>query len=424
MAWLFKNDWVTNPRNPTNADLDKIALDFRTYGGDVDGAGHSLFNLATLYTTGNVGVGTGSPGISASAGRTYLTVRGSADAGVVELAQTAADASGAAVGLVQWTDVNSTAGDKRVASLAAMTDGTTANNRGGQLRFFTKADAANGLVQRMVIDRLGSVGIGTATPNFPLEICNVSAANSALGYVGIFRAGADVTLGPVYLALGGYPSATATQRYGFLAAGDSVSNRPLVLNPSGGNVGIGTLPTDLFHIKGSVPSIIIENTVASYTRKAKIDQYNNFLRLGEYAVSDIVVIDLPNNKVGINCAAPGAMLDVGGMIRAIGATTMSSGAGVELNWAGATGYVTAIDRNGGSTYKPLRLNGFPIVLNGDNPGYIVSCAVNSATYSNATAEALMGNGSICMWLDEASNRLVIRARYSSAALHYAYITLT
>ena len=61
MAWLFKSDWVTNPRNPTNVDLDNIWKDQRTWGGNVDAGGYNLLNLSSLYTTGAMGIGTGSP---------------------------------------------------------------------------------------------------------------------------------------------------------------------------------------------------------------------------------------------------------------------------------------------------------------------------------------------------------------------------
>ena len=49
MSWLFKSDWAASPRNPANADLDNIANDIKTWGGNVDAGGNSLVNCAAVY---------------------------------------------------------------------------------------------------------------------------------------------------------------------------------------------------------------------------------------------------------------------------------------------------------------------------------------------------------------------------------------
>jgi hypothetical protein len=95
-----------------------------------DGSGNVIIGLAApLWTMGT---------------RRYVSVQGSTDAGVYEMSTGAADAAGNVVGVVQWTDKNSVnSTDKRVANIGVSLQGTTANNRGGQINFATKADGGN-----------------------------------------------------------------------------------------------------------------------------------------------------------------------------------------------------------------------------------------------------------------------------------------
>jgi len=78
------------------------------------------------------------------------------------VAATLADADNTGVGQYSFIDVNST-GDKRTALIYGLTSGATANNRGGQLGFYTKSDNAT-LIDRMWITNTGNVGIGTSSP--------------------------------------------------------------------------------------------------------------------------------------------------------------------------------------------------------------------------------------------------------------------
>lgn len=123
-----------------------------------------LFGTSAYDEVNNfLGLGTTTPGVVTAAGRTYLTISGSTLAGVTEFITQQADASGNAVGIIQFSDINSSAADKRVAAITGNLNGSTANNRGGDLIFYTKADAASGLVERLRIMRTGNIGIGTST---------------------------------------------------------------------------------------------------------------------------------------------------------------------------------------------------------------------------------------------------------------------
>jgi hypothetical protein len=114
-----------------------------------------------LNSAGGVGIGTSTPGlVGVNPTRQYLSIKGPSGIGVVEVAATSADADGAGLGQLSFVDVNST-GDKRGALIYGLTSGTTANNRGGKLLFYTKPDNGT-LIERMIIENTGNVLIGTA----------------------------------------------------------------------------------------------------------------------------------------------------------------------------------------------------------------------------------------------------------------------
>jgi hypothetical protein len=73
---------------------------------------------------------------------TVLSICGTGTNGVIELVTPAADASGLIAGDLLFVHNLNTSGEKRVARIEALTTGSTANNRGGQLLFFTKGDGA------------------------------------------------------------------------------------------------------------------------------------------------------------------------------------------------------------------------------------------------------------------------------------------
>lgn len=106
-----------------------------------------------------VGIGTAAA-VQETSGRGYVTVSGNTAAGAVELITQEADAAGVTVGVLQFTDRNSTSGDRRAATVSTVLRGTTGNNRGGELRFHTKSDAG-GLSLRGYITENGSVIIGS-----------------------------------------------------------------------------------------------------------------------------------------------------------------------------------------------------------------------------------------------------------------------
>jgi hypothetical protein len=119
----------------------------------------SVPRLAIL-SGGNVGIGTTTPDfVGWGSSRRVLTIRGAGERGVLELASPSTGASGVASSIVGMN------GAARLAQIDISADG--APNSGG-MEFYTWNAGAYG--QRMRIDRLGNVGVGTSAPASKLHV--------------------------------------------------------------------------------------------------------------------------------------------------------------------------------------------------------------------------------------------------------------
>ena len=143
---------------------------------DIDAAGFRLLN------TGNVGIGTATVPVSTfNATRSFLTIRGPTANGVLELTSAQADALNNVIGLLMFSDGNNSQTEKRVAQITATLTTTTANNRGADLIFYTRADNATAISERIRITSAGLVGVGTSSPGYRLDVAgdvNISAGSS------------------------------------------------------------------------------------------------------------------------------------------------------------------------------------------------------------------------------------------------------
>jgi len=109
---------------------------------------------------------------------TLYSSLGSTNYETLEVGSNRADADATrAAAFTFFANINS-ASYKALATIEAFTDGTTANKRGGQLRFLTRPDNSTTMTERMRITSTGLVGIGT-TPSFPLQ---VAANNASIGF--------------------------------------------------------------------------------------------------------------------------------------------------------------------------------------------------------------------------------------------------
>lgn len=116
----------------------------------------------SLYIgTGNVTNGETAP-IGLQTGTRTIGVRGTSDFGVLEMSSGAADADGATVGSLQWADVARIGLANRFSAyIISALSGATANNRGGNLSFFTKANGGAATIA-IHIDNIQNVGLGAA----------------------------------------------------------------------------------------------------------------------------------------------------------------------------------------------------------------------------------------------------------------------
>ena len=143
------------------------------------GAGSLLQqNILVANSSGNVGIGTAAPGMNGMANT--LTVQGSTTRGMLEISTSQPDANGLISGQLGFFSA-ANAGGRQIAAIYAITNGTTAGNRGGNLVFFTKADNGVG-AQVMVLDKDGDLGVGVANPTHRLEVGgDISATGNVTG---------------------------------------------------------------------------------------------------------------------------------------------------------------------------------------------------------------------------------------------------
>jgi Chaperone of endosialidase len=117
-----------------------------------------------INASGNVGIGTASPGINSSVATHILTVHGGTTRAMLELVTSKADAIANTAGQVAFfATANTGANGQQVAAVLSDTAGTTALDRGGNLRMFTKANAGP-LNERLRIDENGAIRVN-ALPN-------------------------------------------------------------------------------------------------------------------------------------------------------------------------------------------------------------------------------------------------------------------
>ena len=117
-----------------------------------------------LAVAGNVGIGTSSPKIQEWRAGTYLTVANSSTRGQVEIDGAVADADSASLGALLFSYSTNTTNHKDVAIIEAVSSGTTANQRGGSLNFYTKANGTASPALNMTLNSSGNLGLGV-TPS-------------------------------------------------------------------------------------------------------------------------------------------------------------------------------------------------------------------------------------------------------------------
>jgi hypothetical protein len=199
---------------------------------------------------------------------------------------------------------------------------TTASPRevGASIHLETGRTTAGARNKVLTVTSSGNVGIGTTSPNYPTHV----AASATNGDVTTARQlGIGVDNSPNYnLTLGYYFTGSAFA--GVLQARDNGNGSPLLLNPSGGNVGIGTSPVSKFHVSDASSSI----TLRDYLNGATIfldgsdgdfiggDYFhiiangNSYLGLGGYGGGTTPLNITNTGNVGIGTTSPNDKLDI------------------------------------------------------------------------------------------------------------------
>ena len=206
---------------------------------------------------GNVGIGTSTPALSSTTNRTYLTIKGQGSLfndgiGVLQLATNTAGSIATNLGNIEWhIPDNSSSSSTRVGFIAGYATGSTANNRGGWIDFATKPDGVSGGGSvYMSVNSSQQIGISTGgyggaiATNFRLEIVGMAGSNTGPAATGTTQdTSAVVRIRPG----GGFTAALDIGSGGGTGAwiqstdtANLATNYALLLNPNGGNVGIGT----------------------------------------------------------------------------------------------------------------------------------------------------------------------------------------
>jgi hypothetical protein len=191
----------------------------------------TFVDAMTILPGGNVGVGTTTPDTSASYGVSgLLAIQATSNFAVLGLNGTTGDADGTALGQVDFSAPTTTlAANRRHAVIQGALSGSTAGNRGGYIRFYTKADGGS-LAERMRLDNAGNVGIGTTAPTSNLHVISTSTTVPAVEITG--PANVTTGVGTLRVTDGGYTGPS----YAINAIGNSNAGYAIK-----GSVGAGAL---------------------------------------------------------------------------------------------------------------------------------------------------------------------------------------
>jgi hypothetical protein len=257
----------------TNTASDRVGIGYGNSGS---------FTETLSVKGGSVGIGTINPAANGSGGAVGAIVQIQGGTNTYGLLNLANDATylGANAGTIGFISTGTSGGDKRAAVIISTLAAVSDTNVSGNLLFYTNNTGTVG--ERMRIDNLGNIGIGTSSPAERLEV-NASVANSGLivkntgvgassGAVITLRA-KNATLGDTKIA----QVATATEFFSDAAAGDLA-----LRSPSG-----------------------------------------NAVRLGSLSNGASSVTILSNGNIGIGTTNPGAKLDVGGGVNVNGSVTVT-----------------------------------------------------------------------------------------------------
>ena len=239
------SEFTTEFTNIQTAVATKADTAGDTFTGVVNFSNDIAVNTNTLFvdvSTAKVGIGTASPAYE-------LDVTGSAQLTGGDLILRG-DSTNADTQSIRFENV---ANDDRSAYIRADYEANSSGNGIG-LAFGTNDSGQDGQT-RMVLTRIGKVGIGTTSPSTDLHIKNTSAAQlliesgeTATGFL-LFGDASDLNIGSV-----SYDHSDNSMRF------ETDDTERMRIN-SAGNVGIGeTDPDTELHISAAFPKILMQDT--------------------------------------------------------------------------------------------------------------------------------------------------------------------
>ncbi len=217
------------------ADQSTSAATYMAFHTNTGNAG-SLAEAMRISSTGNVGIGVTAPAIRLSikdsSSQTAYTTSSSAAANpfVVQTTEVASGSGYAALQRFYGGLGNSIWYQGLVDNGVAFGGSYVIGNRTGAAAY----------QEQLRITSTGNVGIGTSTPNTKLNVLGSSGTQYSNSIAKFYAAATQ----------GVYIGYNTTDKYGYIGAvTEGVTHDPLVLEPSGGNVGIGTTsPADILDI--------------------------------------------------------------------------------------------------------------------------------------------------------------------------------
>lgn len=355
----------------------------------------TLAERMRITQAGYVGIGSTSPNFAGFTNA--LTIQSGTNV-AVEYASTRADADDVLIGATEANYRTNSATHNRIAGIHMSTSGSTANQRGGAIKLFTKADASTTLTERFRIGPLGQFGIGGATYGTALHALLSGGASAAPAWTALDH-GAHI---------GGLTDDDHTQ-YALLAGrsggqiltGGTASGDDLTLR-STSNATKG----DIFMADAGGNVIIGGGATASRLRILEASgSGTNYTEFVAQAQAADITYTLPADNGDANEVLT---TDGSGSLSwtTVGAAPLSPGG--RLTLTSATPVLTATVNASTSIYYALYLHDKVPLYDGTNWTYTTFTELTNTTTDNTKNPAAVANNSnydLFVWSDSGTIRL-------------------
>ena len=319
--------------------------------------------VMTLLDSGNVGIGTTSPGSYFGSGNTLVIANTASSAGITIVSNAANS------GNIYFSD--GTSGSDR-------TRGRVGYNHAANYMVF-HTDAA----EAMRIDSSGYVGIGNTNPNKKLSVTGEVSGTSNGTFDGRVQSNNQLRVSADY-SINYFYKADNTTMLGYLLMRDDNNsflsfpagqdfrilhgNTSRIAVASAGNVGIGTVsPSQKLHVNLGRIAVTDGYNIGDTDADTGMFPSSNALFFQTAGTTRAVITSAGNVGIGTTSPTAGFKLDVVGSDFRV--SDVGGDDGVELGWSAGSGvgFVQAYDR-GASAFRNLILNNSVTILSGGNVG--------------------------------------------------------